>query len=69
MVFVFRLQTVATVTVGSVSVMKVGSETPASCRKSANCLPRRAKRSAKTHRGWSAPTEVLQPHSHVNDES
>lgn len=52
------LQTVATVTVVSVSVMKAGLEMPASSRNSVTSPTRRAKSYAKTHRGWCAPTEV-----------
>lgn len=51
--------TAATVTVGCASVMKAGSEMPASSRRSVTYPTRKAKSSAKTRRGWSAPTEAL----------
>lgn len=50
--------TVATVTVGHVSVMKAGPEMLASSRRSVTYPTRRAKSCARTHRGWCAPTEA-----------
>lgn len=49
--------TVATVTVGCVSVTKAGLEKLASFRRSVAYQARRAESCAKTNRGWSVPTE------------
>lgn len=48
----------APVTVGSVSVMRTGSESPASTRSSAASPTGRAKTCAATHRAWCAPTQA-----------
>lgn len=51
--------TVATVTVGRVSVMKAGLEMLASSRRSVTYPAKKAKSSAKIHKGWCAPTEAF----------
>lgn len=53
------VMTVATVTVGHVSVMKAGLVMLASSRRTVTYPARKAKSSAKTHKGSSAPTEAL----------